>query len=65
METYKNDYTKQEDELLWEIHNIRHFLHEKWEKKSIEERNSTINKLFTERKKEWESKQKQLTGTKS
>ena len=58
METYKNDYTKQEDELLWEIHNIRHSLHEKWEGKSIEERNNVIKKIFTERKKEWEKKQK-------
>jgi hypothetical protein len=65
MGTYKNDYMKQEDELLREIHNIRHSLHEKWGKKSIAERNSAINTLFTERKKEWETKQKQLTGSKT
>lgn len=64
METYKNDYTKQENELLWEIHNIRHSLHEKWGKKTIEERNSSIKKIFTERKKEWENKHKQPTEIK-
>ncbi len=28
MEIYKNDYIKSEDELLWELHEIRHELHE-------------------------------------
>ncbi|MBT3272446.1 MAG: hypothetical protein HN368_04770 [Spirochaetales bacterium] len=28
METYKNDYTKEEDEVLWELHEIRHQIHE-------------------------------------
>ncbi len=29
METYKNSYTKKEDPLLWELHEIRHLLSEK------------------------------------
>ena len=27
MEIYKNDYTKKEDEALWELHETRHKLH--------------------------------------
>ena len=58
METYKNDYTKQEDELLWEIHNIRHDLHKKWFNKSLEERNQSIKAEYEKRKQEWKNKNK-------
>ena len=37
METYKNDYTQEEDELLWELHEIRHRLSEKYSKMSVDE----------------------------
>ena len=49
MEIYKNDYTKQEDELLWEIHEIRHNLVKEFELKSIDE----INKHAKEKYEEW------------
>lgn len=29
METYKNDYTKEEDYMMWELHEIRNKLAEK------------------------------------
>jgi hypothetical protein len=29
MENYKNDYSKNEDYTLWELHEIRHKLHQK------------------------------------
>lgn len=32
METYKNSYAVKEDEVLWELHEIRHSLHEELEK---------------------------------
>ena len=50
METYKNDYLKEEDEMLWELHEIRHEIHEEWKDKSIEERNRYLNQLYEKRK---------------
>jgi len=29
METYKNDYNKNEDETLWELHEIRNRIHKR------------------------------------
>jgi hypothetical protein len=58
METYKNDYTKKEDELLWELHKIRHNLHKKWINKSLTERNKTIKDEYEKRKKKWLKKTK-------
>ena len=29
METYKNDYNKNEDESLWELHEIRNKIHQR------------------------------------
>ena len=50
MATYRNDYTKKEDELLWEIHNIRHDLNKQYRKKTISEINlEAHNKI-----KKWE-----------
>ena len=46
MEAYKNDYKKHEDEALWEIHKIRHQLHEKFKDKPIERRNEDALKKF-------------------
>ena len=40
MAIYKNYYTKEEDETLWELHNIRHKLHRELKTKQI----SQINK---------------------
>ncbi|KPA15591.1 hypothetical protein MHK_004203 [Candidatus Magnetomorum sp. HK-1] len=39
METYKNDYSKNEDHTLWELHEIRHKLHQKRRNKSLEKIN--------------------------
>jgi hypothetical protein len=49
MEIYKNDYHKEEDEALWEIHEIRHQLHKEFEKKSVDR----INKESMEKYHEW------------
>ncbi len=49
MEIYKNDYTKEEDEVLWEIHEIRRKLNKDLKDKSIEE----INNEALEKYKEW------------
>ncbi len=35
METYKNSYTKDEDRLLWELHEIRHRLQKKKKRQII------------------------------
>ena len=54
METYKNDYSENEDYTLWELHEIRHRLHESRKKKSIEE----INKAALKKYKEWQEERK-------
>ena len=46
MAIYKNDYTKEEDETLWELHEIRHKLSEERKSKTIEEINDEGRKLF-------------------
>ena len=40
MEAYKNDYKKNEDAVLWELHEIRHKLHEELKSKSLQKINS-------------------------
>lgn len=50
METYRNDYTKEEDDVLWELHEIRHEIHKENEGKSLEEINSKAKLLFAEYK---------------
>ncbi len=40
METYNNDYTPQEDHLLWELHEIRHALHRELSQKTIQQVNT-------------------------
>jgi len=40
MEAYKNDYKKNEDAVLWELHEIRHTLHEELKSKSLQKINS-------------------------
>lgn len=52
MEIYKNDYTKEEDELLWELHEIRHKLSIEYENKSVDEINRNAKKIFEEWKRE-------------
>ncbi len=43
MEIYKNDYSRQEDEMLWEIHEIRHELSIEHQSMTIEEINNRAN----------------------
>jgi len=50
METYKNDYKKEEDLALWELHEIRHTLHKKIKNKSINQ----INKEALNKYKSWQ-----------
>lgn len=52
METYKNSYTKSEDYMLWELHEIRHRLYQARKKKSIEEINKEALKKFSDWKNE-------------
>jgi hypothetical protein len=59
MGTYKNDYSKKEDAILWELHEIRHRLSEEHRGKSIEE----INKGAKEILKEWKTRKKTLNKT--
>jgi hypothetical protein len=54
MEQYKNDYKKNEDDLLWEIHEIRHKLYQKWKDKPIEEHNEYIAKVYSKSKAKWD-----------
>jgi hypothetical protein len=57
METYKNSYTKEEDPVLWELHEIRHRLHRARKNKSVEEINREALKKYADWKKERETDQ--------
>ena len=46
MGTYKNDFKREEDEMLWELHEIRHKISEEHESMSIEEINDRAKKLW-------------------
>ena len=52
METYKNSYDKNEDIMLWELHEIRHELHKELSQKSIQE----INRDALTKFKKWQIK---------
>ncbi len=52
MEPYKNSYDKNEDIMLWELHEIRHQLHKELNLKTTEEINREAIKKF----KEWQIK---------
>jgi len=47
MGTYKNDFTKEEDQMLWELHEIRHKLAEEHKSMSIEDINKRANPVFS------------------
>ncbi len=55
METYKNSYDKNEDIMLWELHEIRHELHNELSGKTVEEINRDALRKFQE----WQRKFKQ------
>jgi hypothetical protein len=46
MGIYKNDYKRNEDECLWEIHEIRNDLHKEIKKESYDEINNKARLLF-------------------
>ena len=46
MGTYKNDYNKNEDYMMWELHEIRHKIHEEYKNKSYKERNKRGLELY-------------------
>ncbi len=61
MGIYKNDYTKSEDETLWELHEIRHELHKKLKSKTIDQ----INNKALDKYLNWQKQQKELTRKKA
>jgi hypothetical protein len=58
MGIYKNDYSKQEDEMLWELHEIRNRLAIKYKSMSCEE----INKNAREKYETWKIDTTSLIG---
>ena len=48
MEVYKNSFDKNEDMMLWELHEIRHELHKEITQKSVEQINREALKEFHE-----------------
>ena len=46
METYNNAFDPQEDFMLWELHEIRHALHQELSQKTIEEINADALKKY-------------------
>lgn len=50
MDIYKNDYKKNKDECLWEIHEIRNQLHKEIKKESYEEINKKAKLLLNKLK---------------
>ena len=57
MGIYKNDYTKEEDEMLWEIHEIRRKLDKDLKNKSIDQ----INKEALEKYSLWKRQAEEIT----
>jgi hypothetical protein len=52
METYKNSYSVKEDQVLWELHEIRHKLHNEQKDIPLAERNRVALELFNSWKKD-------------
>ena len=46
METYKNDYTQEEDEVLWELHEIRNKLYKTLKSKPVAQINEDAMKKY-------------------
>lgn len=61
METYENSYSKNEDYTLWELHEIRHRLHEERKKKSIKQINEEALQKFSDWK---EDRKRKITTLK-
>ena len=56
MVAYKNDYKKNEDEMLWELHEIRHKLHQEFKKKTLKQ----INEEALAKFKSWKKAREKL-----
>ncbi len=61
METYKNSYDKNEDMMLWELHEIRHELHKEFSRKTVEEINRDGLRKFQEWQKRYRADQAEKT----
>jgi hypothetical protein len=59
MGTYKNDYTRSEDQTLWELHEIRNGMHKEFKNKSVEEINSELMNIYDSWKTEHRASSKQ------
>jgi hypothetical protein len=46
METYKNSYSVKEDEVLWELHEIRHSMHNDLKNRPLNEINRSARDIF-------------------
>ena len=57
MAIYKNDYTKEEDEVLWEIHEIRRKINKDFKNKSLKEINTEALEKFAS----WKSQQESIS----
>lgn len=55
MEIYKNDYRKEEDEALWELHEIRRELNDELKDKPVEEINNRALEKYALWKKQAET----------
>ena len=58
MAIYKNDYTKKEDETLWELHEIRYKLHKELRVKSVGQINIDALRKF----KNWKSQKEKISA---
>ncbi len=56
MEVYKNSYAKNEDRILWALHEIRHELHEERRNKTIDEINREALRIYSDWRNERNSK---------
>ncbi len=54
MEIYENDYKREEDEALWELHEIRRRLHNDFKNKPVEQ----INRESLEKFSAWRNQAK-------
>jgi hypothetical protein len=61
METYKNDYTREEDPMMWEIHEARHGLMQKIEEQGIEQFNQEAQDFYQN----WKQQRQQRVTMKS
>lgn len=57
MATYENSYTKQEDQLLWTLHEIRHALHTQRQHWTIDEINRRAFQTYAMWQQEYERQQ--------